>query len=1038
MTKTLLLKPKFLLTLLTCFLLIVTVKSAQAVSISGTVRSLLDNKPLSGVTVQISGSKIATSTDGNGYYSLPAVPPDGTLIFSILGYKSETVQVKDRTTIDVSLEIAIAGLEEVVVVGYGTQKKVNVTGAVSTITAKDLTVVPTANVSTLFYGKLPGLAPNQRSGAPGDDAVALAIRGLGGALVVVDGIQNRNFTRLDPSEIESVTILKDAASASIYGVSGGNGVILVTTKKGIVGKPIFSYTTNFGVQRITQFPEPVDAAGYATLLNESAVNIGGVPTYTQEEVQKFRDGTDPKYPNFNHYDFWMRDYAPQMQQNISVRGGSDKIKYFFLLGQSTQASIFRGGNQEYKKYNFRSNVSANITDNLEISVNLGGRTENRDNMVQSPYLMAAWLYYQAPIYNPKHPDGTNASTNFGLSAYLDRDLTGYVKNTQDIIEGSLNIRYKVPFVRGLGVNLLASRDLMFGENKYWEKVFGLYTWNETTKTSTRASTRGVSRLILTSDKQSSMYVNPSLTYERTFGSHNLKALAAYEVSDRLNTTLSGTRRNYVTTIDQLFAGPDLGKDNAGTMSDAGRESYFGRLNYDFSGKYLLEYNFRTDGSAKFPPTKRWGYFQGLSGAWRISEEKFIKDKFPAIDELKLRGGWGQNGDDGLVNFQYLAGYTYPSGSYIFGGNVLTSGLISNALPNPNITWEVHQSYDLGFDLSLWRGKLTMEAGVFYKTSNGILATRVGSIPSTFGSGLAQENLNSLNSRGVEVAFGHASKVGNVNYMISTNASFARLRNDHLEQRPFNNSYDNWRSNNEGREGSVYWGYKALGQFQSYDEMYSSPIQDARANSTLRPGDIKYEDFNKDGIIDGGDIQPIARGWVTSSGPSAIFESPSLLNFGLGINLNWKRFTFDMNWAGAAWAYSQLSYNASAPFKDGRSANAYLLDNWHRADPTDPKSAWIPGKYPSTVVGGAANNVNLTSTFWIKDASYLRLKSSTIAYNLQNDFLKKYGIKGLDFTLSGQNLLTISRLKEIDPENKSASASYYPQVMTFNAGFRLTL
>ncbi|HEY0667361.1 MAG TPA: TonB-dependent receptor [Sphingobacteriaceae bacterium] len=1038
MTKTLLLKTKFLLTFLTCFLLVLSVKSAQGVSVSGTVRSLPDNKPLPGVTVQVVGSKIATSTDENGYYSLGAVPPNSTLSFSIVGFKTVTVQVEGRTTVNISLETLASALDEVVVVGYGTQKKVNLTGSVSTITAKELEAVPTPNVSTLFYGKLPGLIPNQRSGAPGDDKVALAIRGLGGALVVVDGIQNRDFTRLDPNEIESVTILKDAASAAVYGVSGGNGVILVTTKKGVVGKPVFNYTINYGAQRITQFPEPVDAEGYAILVNQAAVNIGGTPTYTQEEVKKFREGTDPKYPNFNHYDYWMRDYAPQMQQNISVRGGSDKIKYFFLLGQATQGSIFRGGNQEFKKYNFRTNVVANITDNLEVTVNLGGRNENRDNMVQSPYLMAAWLYYQSPIYRPRHPDGTIASTNFGLSAYLDRDLTGYIKNDRNIFEGSLNINYKVPFIRGLSANVLASRDMAFEDNKHWEKIFGLYSWNETTQTSTQASTRGVSRLIELADKRAIMYVNPSVTYEKTLASaHNLKAMVAYEVSDSTGTRLTGTRQNYVTTIDQLFAGPDLGKNNFGTARDAGRESYFGRFNYNYLGKYLLEYNFRVDGSAKFPPTKRWGLFQGISAGWRISDEKFFKGKVAAIDDLKLRGSWGKLGDDGSVNFQYLAGYTYPSGSYILGGNILTAGLTSNVLPNPNITWEDHQTYDLGFDMSLWKGKLTMEGSVFYKTSEGILATRADQIPSTFGSGLAQENLNSLNSRGFEFALSHNSRIGEVKYSITPNISYARLRNDHLEQRPFNNSYDNWRFNNEGREGSIHWGYKDLGQFQSYDQIYSSPIQDARANSTLRPGDIIYEDFNKDGVIDAGDIQPIARGYVTGSGPGAVFESTPLLNFGLGLNASWKRFTFDMNWAGAAMVFYQHSYNAIAPFKDGRSANAYLLDNWHRADPTDPTSAWVPGKYPSTVVGGAPNNVNYNTTFWIKDASYLRLKSANISYNLQNNFLKNYGIRSVDVTLSGQNLLTITKLEDIDPENRSASASYYPQMMTFNAGFRIT-
>lgn len=1037
MTRILLLyKPVFLLTLLSCFLLILFSNNVQGQTVSGTVSSQADSQPLNGVTVQVKGGKQATVTDEKGYYSLSGIASNSSLSFSFVGFKSETVQVNGRTKVNVSLKTAISSLDQVVVIGYGTQKKVNLTGAVSSITSKDLSTVPTPNVSTLLYGKLPGLIPVQRSGAPGDDNVALSIRGASNPLVVVDGIPGRDFSRLDPNEIESVTILKDAASSAVYGVSGGNGVILVTTKKGVIGKPMVHYTNNYGLQRITKYPGPVNAEGYAILMNQSTVNLGGQPIYTQEEVQKFKNGTDPKYPNFDYYNYFLRPYAPQMQQDVSVRGGSDKIKYFFLLGQSKQASIFRGGNQEYEKYNFRSNVSANITDNLEIAVNFGSRIENRDNMVQNTYLMAAWLYYQAPIYNPKNPDGTIASTNYGLSAYLDRNLSGYTRNDLNVFEGSLSINYKIPFIKGLSVNLVGTRNMYFTDGKDWQKKFGLYSWNEATQTSTQVNTRGASQLILSTSRSASVYIQSSLNYHNSFaGVHNVKGLLLHEISEDKGTNFLASRRDYVVPIDQIFAGPDLNKSNSGGAYDNGRESYVGRVNYDYDSKYLFEYSFRYDGSARFPPEKRWGFFSGISAGWRISEEKFFKN-ITAFDNLKLRGSFGELGNDNTGNFQFLPGYTYPSMSYILGGNVLSRGLVESGTPNPNITWEKSKTYDLGIDMSLWKGMLQIETDVFYRIRSNVLATRAAQLPSTFGASLPAENLNSDDARGFEIAVKHGSNIGSVRYLVSTNLSYTRLKNRHLEQRIFNNQYDNWRYNNENRWGSVYFGYKAIGQFQSMEEIYSAPIQDGKANSTLRPGDIKYVDFNKDGVIDGMDAQPIAKGFDGNDALGTVFESTPLLNYGFGINVFWKKITIDMNWQGASMFDMKQSYNAIAPFKDGRSANAYLLDNWHHADTKDPNSGWIPGKYPSTVVNGAANNL-YNSSFWILNGTYLRLKSFSISYSLEGSFLKRVGIRGLNVSLSGQNLLTFSGLGELDPESRSTSASYYPQMMTFNAGVGIT-
>jgi len=1003
------------------------VKEYSAMVLAVTVKGKVtdeNNEPLPGVSILVKGTTSGTTTDVNGSFQLLVPDNANVLVFSFLGYVRQEIELNNKDIINVQLKPDDQSLEEVVVVGYGTQKKVNLTGAVSTITAEKLSVVPSANVSTLFYGNLPGLIPLQRSGEPGADNVSLSIRGFSNALVVVDGIVGRDFSRLDPTEIESVTILKDAASAAVYGVSGGNGVILVTTKKGNIGKPMFNYTMNYGVQHVTKYPKFVNSEEYAILKNEAAVNLGGATIYSQDEIQKFRDGTDPNYPNFDYYDYMVRDNPPQMQQNFSLRGGSEKIKYFFLLGQFSQASMWKGGNQDYAKYNFRSNVDVNITDNLDISVSLGGRVEDRNNLIQSSYLMASWMQYQWPIVNPKTPDGKIASTNYGLTAYLDRDLTGYIKDQRNVYEGALSVNYKIPFVKGLSTNVKASRDMYLQDEKQWLKKYNTYAWNEAKQISTMVGSRGVDQLVLNNWKSSASRIQSSLNYDRTFARvHNIKGLLLYEVSEDQATNFQAARTNYVVPIDQIFAGPDLGKSNSGGASDNGRESYVGRLNYDYSGKYLFEYSFRYDGSAKFPPERRWGYFSGLSAGWRISEESFIKDNFTAIDNLKLRGSWGKLGSDNTGNFQYLTGYTYPSGNYILGGGIVTNGMVDSGTPNPNITWEQSQIFDLGVDMSLWKGLLEIEADIFYRKREGLLARRTTQLPSTYGATLPFENLNSDDARGFEILLGHRSNIGDVKYRLSTNLSYSRLKNRHLEQRTFNSQYDRWRNNGEDRWNNLYWGYKAIGQFQSKEDIYSSPIQDARVNSTLRPGDIKYEDFNKDGVIDAQDVQIIGRGGTPE------------LNYGLGINAVWKRITVDMNWAGASNFNVQQQGFLIHPFSNGMNAYAFFMDRWHREDLSDPNSKWIQGKYPSTVNAGSPNN-NLNSSFWLLDATYLRLKSLSISYNLEGEFLKRYGVQSLAVALSGQNLLTISRLGAIDPETPSGRLSYYPQQKTYNIGINI--
>lgn len=987
-----------------------------------------DGEPLQNVSVIIVGTQIGTVTDANGNYNLTA--PDNknvTLEFSSVGYLSQRINVGKQTVINVTMELEVAGLSDVVVVGYGTQKKVNLTGSVATVSAKDLSVVPTASVPTLLAGKLPGLIAVQSTGEPGLDNPSLSIRGFGRALVVVDGIAGRDFTRLDPSEIESITILKDAASAAVYGVSGGNGVILVTTKRGTTGKPQLNYQFNYGIQQITRYPKFVNSEQYAILKNEASVNLGGPIIYTPDEIQKFREGTDPKYPNFDYYNYFLHKNTPQIQQNISVRGGSEKIKYFFLFGGISQQAMWKikGDPQDFKNYNFKSNVDAKITDHLDISVDFGANSQFRNNLIQNAYLMSSWLQYQWPIFAPTTPDGKIASTNYGLAAYLDRDLTGYMKIKQNTFQGSISVNYKIPFVDGLSAKVTFARDVYTMNEKDWLKKYLTYSWDEAEQKSVVVGSRGVDQLKLLNATSQASRIQGSLNYSRKIlDKHNVNALLLYEESENSAENFDATRQGYVVPIDQIFAGPTANQVTGGSASDDGRQSLVGRLNYDFQGRYLLEYSFRYDGSPKFPPQTRWGYFSGISGGWRISEERFFKDNVKAISNLKLRLSWGKLGNDNTGAFQYLTGFLYPAQSYILGGNTVTNGMVSSGSPNPRITWETSTTYNGGIDLDVWGRLLGVTLDVFYRKRDGLLATRSLQLPSTYGAVLPAENLNSDQAKGFELVLSHANDIGEIHYDVSANFNYTKTKWRHVESKIFASDYENWRSNLNGRNQNIYWGLKSIGQFQSQEDIDSSPIQDGVQNSTLRPGDLKYEDYNQDGVIDANDRQVIGRGFTPE------------MTYGLSMGATWKKFSFIMNWQGAAnFNVLQQTYLIE-PFENGMNAFAYMMDRWHLEDLNDPNSKWIPGKFPSTINAGAVNNKSVSSR-WLTNSSYLRLKSLSIGYSITSKAFSRIGLERVDVSLSGQNIWTITGLDYIDPEAPTGRLSYYPQQKTFNAGISIT-
>lgn len=986
--------------------------------------------PLIGATVKVRGTSRVFTTDSKGEFKISAAR-GSVLEFSYLGYKPKEVVIGDELTLTVVLEADQAQLNEIMVMGYTTQLRANVTGSVATINAEQLTTVPVANVTNALAGKLPGLLAVQRSGEPGLDASTISIRGFGSALVVIDGVVGRDFQRLDPNEIESISILKDA-SAAVYGVLSGNGVILVTTKRGKNGQPQFSYNMNYGVQTVTRYPEFVNAAEFAELKNEDQANknlinkTNAALPYTPDDIEKFRTGADFAHPNTDWYDLMVKKFTPQTLHNISVRGGSERIKYYFQLGQTNQDGMWKGDNQKYAKYNLRSNVDAKVNEFLDLSLDLGGRIEKRNSPVDDSYLMSSWMQYMHPIFNAKTPDGKlNVANIFNPLAFLDENISGFDHNRRNVLEAALTLNYKIPFINGLNFKLKGAFDTYYSTRKFWQKKYDVYTWNQTTQQSVYSTSYRTNTLLQENNNWQQTNLQASLEYVKSFDQrHNLNFLILYEQNESNFEYLTASRDNYLAPIDQLFAGPSLNQQNYGDADQNGRQSILGKINYDYKGKYLFESIIRYDGSAKFAPDKRWGLFPAVTLGWRISEEGFLKNNFKAIDDMKLRLSAGKQGNDATGDFQFLAGYTFPSGGYILGNNGLYSGLVDKGIPNPDILWEKSTIYNAGLDLSLWKRNLGIEFDVFYRKRTGVLATPLALVPATFGASFAKENLNEDMNMGFELVLSHRNKIGAVNYDISSNVSLTRVKNGYIERNNPTSQWDNYRNNFESRWTNITFGYKAIGQFQSFEEIKASPLQDARQNSTLLPGDIKYEDYNLDGIIDSRDEQVIGSGQVP------------LVNFGTSFNFRWKAFSAGIHLQGSGWFNMIEQDYLRAPFFNSMNAYAYMTDRWRRENPSDPNSAWIPGKYPSTISNGTANN-KLGSTYWVRDASYLRLKSLNFSYTLKSKHLEKIGVNAVSISVSGQNLFVISQIKHIDPETPTGRLSYYPQQKTYNFGLNVT-
>jgi TonB-linked SusC/RagA family outer membrane protein len=993
---------------------------SQQRTVSGKVTDS-GGQPLPGVTVVVKGTTQGTITDTDGNYSLTNIPQDARLVFSFVGMRTQEIAITGRTTINVAMEEETIGLEEVVAIGYGTQKKETITGSVSAVKGEQLAKTTIANVSNTLAGQLPGLIALQSNGMPGRDAAMLSIRGFGNALFIVDGIE-ADISTLDPNSIESVSILKDGA-ASIYGSRAGNGVILVTTKRGNIGKPSFTLNSSYNMQGLTRFPDKASSGQYTEMMSEQAINSGMTPPYTPEQIQNYYNEVDPYlFPNTDWEKVLLRTWAPQQQHNLSVQGGSDKIKYYGFIGYLNQETMFKNHGGEYSRINLQSNIDAQITDQFSAQFDFASINEIRLMPQQSLFGVAAeggtvWDHYWSdlPIYPAELPDPTKYSYNGsnGQTQILsNREIFGHNDEITNDVRTTLSLKYEFKFVEGLSAKAFLNGRQIYREFEYFQKPAYFYTYDPTNDTYTLKGGFTDKALMAQQRNTDRVFTGQfSLNYDRIFNDiHHVTGLVLYEAIDYSGNNLSAGRTNFLTpAIEQLFAGSTEGMNNYGSGYEMGRKSIVARANYSYKNKYLLETSFRADASAKFPPEKRWGYFPSVSLGWIMTEEEFMKDA-GALEHLKLRGSYGQSGNDAVGNFQYLAGYEYGH-THVF--DKVEQGIVSTGLANPNLTWEKIAISNVGADISFWNRKLYGETDVFYRTRKGIIGNRLTTLPSTFGAELPPENLNSISDRGFEFKLGTADNIADFRYDVSANVSWSRAKWDYFEE-PIYEDPDQARIYTQtGRWIDRMYGYVSEGLFESQAEIDALPYdQDGQGNATLRPGDIRYKDINEDKKIDWRDQVEIGNGNI-----------PHWM-YGFNFNLSYKNFDLSGIIQGAAGYHVRINmiFNSAQ----------YYNNRW--TEKNKDRNSIVPR------LGGAPTNW-YGSDHNYKSADYLRLKSINFGYNLPRFFLEKIKLEQCRIYVAGTNLLTLDKLKKygMDPEAPSAfSGLYYPQQRTISFGLNLTL
>ncbi len=976
---------------------------------------------LPGVNIILKGSTTGQVTDAGGRYNIGVPGTDGVLIFSFVGYISQEIEIGNRTVIDVELAQDTKTLEEIVVVGYGMQKRVNLTGSVATVGGKTLVERPATNAANLLQGRVTGLQVIQPTASPGRDDPQFQIRGLGsfGAssspLVLVDGLVG-SIANLNPNDIESVSVLKDAASAAIYGARAANGVILVTTKGGKKGTPLLEYRLDVGSHTATRLPDFIyDSAEYMTMYNAAKERVGQAPLYTQEQIDAYKNPDDPaQYPSFNWTDHYF-NAAAVINHNLRFSGGSDRTSYSISLGYLDQDGVLPSFN--YKRYNAILNLSSQVNEKIRVGtiVNMVKKRIAEPRSVNSDIVLL--VYKGAPNYTPFLPDGSGRITRYaypqaGHNRSPETDL--HPGNYQHTNSHAINAQayLDVQLLKGLVWQVKGGFNYNGETYKSHQQIVPQYEFFKRPGADDFAYVDDGGKSGGVTDRYSQNLlpsVFSTLQYETTLGQfHNLQVLAGYEQQSYKSQFLQGARLEFPTaSLAEINAGSPTGQSLSGTSTEWALRSYFSRVSYDFKGKYLLEGNVRYDGSSRLSPENRWGAFPSVSSGWRISRESFIADNVKWLDDLKVRASLGTLGNQeiGLYPYQDILNLSeYPYGSTLQPATMLTR------LTDRNIRWESTRVLNVGLDLEVAKGKFGLTLDWFKKNTFDILTSQP--VPASLGLSGPVTNDGKLQNIGWEAQLRHNNRLGDFSYggyfLFSTYQNkLLHIRTPTKGTREVGLPYDS------------YYMYEWIGIFQSQEEIDNSPRQPF---FPPRPGDLKIKDQNGDGVVNADDR-------ITVDGRYPDFT------YSFGLNTSWKGLGLSVFFQGSQGNKMPLNGWGIDPFIQGTPPTTKFRDAW---SPTNPSNT-VPAIYDQWTYGGVSA---YPSTYYLQDASYLRLKNVHLSYALPKKMTDKIRSKGVTVYVSGDNLLTFTKFEGADPETLSRTGStisgwgryaQFPQVRILNFG-----
>lgn len=1006
--------------------------------------------PLQGVSVVVKGRTIGATTDTQGVFEINA-PRNSTLVISSVGFVSKEIKVNGQSNIDVTLEAKVSSLEQVVVVGYGTQKKISSTAAISTAKGEELAKAPVANISNSLAGRVSGVIINANGGRPGADNSTIYIRGIGSnqtdqfgnptatPLIVVDGVIRNNINQVDPNAIASVTVLKDAAAVAPYGLGGANGVILITTKRGEkAASPTLTFGGYYGIQQPTYVPKMLNAQDYMRLRNEAYFNDTPGDTthqfseYLINNYANISKQNPDLYPNTSVYDKVVDKNAPMYQADLQLRGGSDHVRYFAGLGYFNQKGLFDPVG--YNRYNYNVNLDIDVTPTTLASLSINGSYETTDNVDASSSTdnLLRGVYKFVPTQPFLYSNGLWAE--FAGNAPLGvLNSGGYSHQNTTSLLSTIAIEQKLSFIKGLSIKGTFSYDPYNYFQKQWHRPF--YYWSQNVNTTPYTYTKQIS----TQEGGSATYTwlnenyyqNNSYTYDgylnyhNTFGKSEITGLIVAEAKNNKQLDFNARRNNFGVNIDELSLGSSDRNDydNGGGSSTGSQIGYVYRLNYGFDNKYLFEASGRYDGHYYFAPGHRWGYFPAFSVGWVASNEKFMQS-LKSLDYLKLRASWGKSGSlAGIAPYQYLYGYNLYGPSYAFGNGSLVQGSYVNLEANPNITWETANKTDIGLEAHLWNGLLRIEADYFAERRSNMLAAPQVTVPVEYGLNLAQENAAIMENHGFELTLGSQKRLSN-GLQLGVDANFSYARNKLIQVFETPSTYNNPNRRRTGRPFQTQFGYHALGLFTTADDKDHNDTIDVRDgyNVTqfgyLHPGDIKYAD------ISGPDGKPDGK---IDSYDETVIGDPTIpaIMYGANLTAAWKGFDLTLFFQGSAMSSRNVQGFYTVPFFNNNSNSTYEYYN----------NRWTPdnqgAKYPRANQAPNTNNTE-TSDFWIVKTSYLRLRTASIGYTLPVNVSTKIGMKNLRIYATGENVFTASNLKFTDPQTNGETG--YPLMRTFSFGF----